>query len=84
MIPPHRPARVLLDCGLAETENGIRVEYDTMATKWDNVYAIGDCSDMPASKAGMVAHQQADVVTHNLEVEITRRGEPVTLRLHTL
>jgi sulfide:quinone oxidoreductase len=84
MIPPHRPARVLLDCGLAETENGIRVEYDTMATKWDNVYAIGDCSDMPASKAGMVAHQQADVVTHNLEVEITRRGEPITLRLHTL
>ena len=56
MIPPHRPAQVLLDSCLADTENGIRVDYDTLATKWDNVYAIGDCADMPASKAGVVAH----------------------------
>ena len=26
MIPPHRPAQVLFDCGLAETESGIRVD----------------------------------------------------------
>ena len=41
MIPPHRPAQVLLDSRLADTENGIRVDYETLATKWDNVYAIG-------------------------------------------
>lgn len=84
MIPPHRPARVLIDSGLADTEAGIRVDYDTLATKWDNVYAIGDCADMPASKAGVVAHQEADVVAHNLAVEIRGRGEPVPLRLHTI
>lgn len=84
MIPPHRPAQVLYDCGLAETENGVRVDYDTLATKWDNVYAIGDCADMPASKAGGVAHQEADVLAHNLKVEITRDGEPMQLRLHTI
>lgn len=84
MIPPHRPAQVLLDCGLADTENGIRVDYDSMATKWENVYAIGDCADMPASKAGGVAHQQADVLAHNLAVELTGRGEPMDLRLHTI
>jgi sulfide:quinone oxidoreductase len=84
MIPPHRPARALIDCGLADTENGIRVDYDTLATKWDNVYAIGDCADMPASKAGGVAHQEADVVAHNIAVEITGRGEPMPLRLHTI
>lgn len=84
MVPPHRPAQALFDCGLAETENGIRVDYETMRTKWDNVYAIGDCADMPASKAGGVAHQEADVLAHNLAVEITGKGRPVDLWLHTI
>jgi sulfide:quinone oxidoreductase len=84
MIPPHRPARALIDSGLADTEAGVRVDYDTLATKWDNVYAIGDCADMPVSKAGVVAHQEADVVAHNLKVLLTGRGEPVPLKLHTI
>lgn len=84
MIPPHRPAQVLLDSGLAETETGIRVDYDTLQTKWDNVYALGDCADMPASKAGGVAHQEADVLAHNLAVEITGKGRAVDLWLHTI
>jgi sulfide:quinone oxidoreductase len=84
MVPPHRPAQALFDCGLAETENGVRVDYETMRTKWDNVYAIGDCADMPASKSGGVAHQEADVVAHNLTAEITGKGQPVDLWLHTI
>jgi sulfide:quinone oxidoreductase len=84
MVPPHRPAQILLDCGLAETENGIRVDYETLKTKWNNVYAIGDCADIPASKSGGVAHQEADVVAHNIAAEITGRGRPVDLWLHTI
>ncbi len=84
MIPPHRPAQALFDCGLAETENGVRVDYETMRTKWDNVYAIGDCADMPASKSGGVAHQEADIVAHNIAVEITGKGKPLDLWLHTI
>jgi sulfide:quinone oxidoreductase len=84
MVPPHRPAQVLLDSGLADTETGIRVDYNTLQTKWDKVYAIGDCADMPASKAGGVAHQEADVLAHNLAAEITGKGRPVDLWLHTI
>jgi len=84
MVPPHRPAQVLLDSGLADAETGIRVDYDTLRTKWDNVYAIGDCADMPASKAGGVAHQEADVLAYNLAVEISGKGRPVDLWLHTI
>jgi sulfide:quinone oxidoreductase len=84
MVPPHRPAQVLLDSGLAECETGIRVDYDTLQTKWDNVFALGDCADMPASKAGGVAHQEADFLAHNLAVEITGKGRPVDLFLHTI
>ena len=84
MIPPHRPAQALFDCGLADTENGIRVDYETLRTKWDNVFAIGDCADMPASKSGGVAHQEADILAHNLTVRITGKGSPVDVWLHTL
>jgi len=84
MVPPHRPPQALLDSGIADTENGIRVDYETLKTKWDNVYAIGDCADLPASKAGGVAHQEADVIAHNLAVEITGKGRPVDLWLHTI
>jgi sulfide:quinone oxidoreductase len=84
MVPPHRPAQALLDSGLADTETGIRVDYNTLRTKWDNIYAIGDCADMPASKAGGVAHQEADVLAHNLTVDITAKGRPIDLWLHTI
>jgi sulfide:quinone oxidoreductase len=84
MIPPHQPSKVLIDSRMADSISGVRVDYDTLQTRWDHVYAIGDCADMPASKAGVVAHQEADLVAHNLEVRITGRGDPATLRLHTL
>jgi sulfide:quinone oxidoreductase len=84
LIPPHEPAQVLKDSGLVETQAGIKVDYDTLVTRWENVYAIGDCADMPASKAGVVAHQEAEVVANNLAVKVRGYGEPATLHLHTL
>jgi len=84
VIPPHQPAQALIDSRIADSLMGVRVDYDTLATRWDNVYAIGDCADMPASKAGVVAHQEAEVVAHNIEVQVTGRGDPATLRLHTM
>jgi len=84
MVPPHEPARALVDSGMAETRNGVRVDYDTLTTRWSNVHAIGDCADMPVSKSGGVAHQQAEVVAHNLAVELTGEGEPRTLQLHVI
>ena len=32
---------------------GIHVDYDTLQTRWDGVFAIGDNANMPASKAGV-------------------------------
>jgi len=84
LIPPHQPAQALIASRIADSVMGVRVDYDTLATRWDNVYAIGDCADMPASKAGVVAHQEAEVVAHNIAVKVTGRGDPATLRLHTM
>lgn len=82
MIPPHRPAQVLLDSGLAEPA-GVHVDYDTLVTRYPNIYALGDCVNFPASKAGVVAHQQADLIAHNLAVELTGHGTKERFRLHT-
>lgn len=84
VVPPHRPSQVLIDSNLAQSPAGVKVDFDTLRTRWDNVHAIGDCADLPASKAGGVAHQAAETVAHNLIVEATGRGVPGTLRLHTL
>jgi sulfide:quinone oxidoreductase len=83
IVPPHQPSQVLMDSGLCDM-SGIEVDVDTLATKWENVYAIGDAANMPASKAGVVAHQEADVVAHNITHELTGHGKPTRLRLHTL
>jgi sulfide:quinone oxidoreductase len=32
----------------------------------ENIFAIGDCTNVPASKAGSVAHFQAEILTENI------------------
>ncbi len=82
VVPPHKPAQVLLDSGLAEP-SGVKVDYDTLTTEWEDVWAIGDAADFPASKAGVVAHQQADLVAHNIAARLTGKGREERFKLHT-
>jgi sulfide:quinone oxidoreductase len=55
-----------------------------LSTGWENVFAVGDCADMPVAKAGVVAHQQAEVVAHNIAVKVRGAGEPTRLHLQTI
>jgi sulfide:quinone oxidoreductase len=85
VVPPHRPSRVLYESGMVESPAGIRItDFDRLETAWDGVYAIGDNADMPASKAGVVAHEEADVVAHNIAVDVTGGGTPTRLKLQTI
>lgn len=72
MVPVHRPAPVLVDSGLADAA-GVAVDAATLRTRWNNVYAGGDCVALPVSKSGGQAHLQAEVIAHNLIGEL--RGE---------
>jgi hypothetical protein len=40
----------------------------------DNIYVIGDATNVPTSKAGAVAHYEADSIVENLQREID--GQP--------
>src|SRR5690606_838173 len=51
----------------------------TLAVKGhDNVYALGDVTDLPVSKAGSVAHYQASTVAANIAAHV--RGLPAAAR----
>ena len=81
-VPPHRAPQVVRDTGLVGESGWIAVDKHTMATKFSNVYAIGDVTGIklsvgkPLPKAGVIAHGQAEVVVNNLVYEITGKGAP--------
>lgn len=76
-IPPHSGAEVIRRSGLGGESAWIPTDKATLAVPGQpRTFAIGDCTDVPASKAGAVAHFQADVLAENLLDEIG--GRPAT------
>lgn len=81
LVPPHISPTVIRESGLAGETGWIPVDSKTMKTKFEGVYAIGDVtanklpSGMMLPKAGVFAHGQAEVVAHNIAVEINKSGE---------
>lgn len=71
-VPPHRAPAVVTTSGLVADSGWIAVDRGTFTTAWPMVFAIGDVTSVPLSigkplpKAGVFAHEQAEVVAHNL------------------
>ncbi|MDW8074083.1 MAG: FAD/NAD(P)-binding oxidoreductase, partial [Nitrososphaerota archaeon] len=59
-IPPHRGADVVINSGIGGEEGWIPTDRHTLNIKgYDDAYAIGDATDIPISKSGVVAHLEA-------------------------
>ena len=75
-VPPHQGPEVIKDSKLGNESGWIPVDKNTLKTKYDNVFAIGDVASItldsgkPLSKAGVFAHLEAEVVAENIFVEI--------------
>ncbi len=64
-VPKNRAPDVVVAAGL--TENGwVTIDNRTMATKFPNVYALGDLANTGAPKAGVFAEGAAKAVAANL------------------
>jgi len=86
-VPPHRSPQVVRDTNLVNQGGWVPVDDKTLATSFEGVYAIGDVTtislpgrfnpDKPLvlPKAGVFAHKQAEVLAHNIAVEITGKGK---------
>jgi sulfide:quinone oxidoreductase len=80
LVPPHHGAQVLIDSGLAPAPGGwLPTEPDTLLVKGrSNIYAIGDATDLPLSKAGSTAHFEAPVVAERVAAAVLGRApDPV-------
>ena len=78
-IPPHRGAKVIEDSNLGDRSGWVPTDrYTLKAEGLDNVYVVGDATNLPVSKAGSVAHFEAEVVAENIAAEI--KGLPPTAR----
>lgn len=70
-IPPNQGAEVVDESGLGTGAGFVIVDQETLRSKKaDGIYALGDVTNVPTSKAGSVAHFMSDVVVENLLHEI--------------
>jgi sulfide:quinone oxidoreductase len=78
VIPPHEGSDLVEDAGLGSGMGFGRTDKQTLKSSVaERVFLVGDIAGIPGSKAGSVAHFQADVVVHNLLREIAgKEAEP--------
>ena len=75
-VPKHRAPDVVLESGLAE-DGFIPVDSADLKTKFDGVYAVGDCATAGVPKAGVFAEGAAKVVAAALIAEVQADKEPI-------
>ncbi|MGC2434442.1 MAG: hypothetical protein WA433_11735, partial [Desulfobaccales bacterium] len=73
-IPPNFGAQCIIDSDMGDPMGYVETDNNTLKAKnYENVFVIGDAANVPTSKAGAVAHYQADTVADNLVREIDGR-----------
>ncbi len=66
-VPPHRGAEVVRASGIGDREGWINTDRCEMnIVGYDDAYALGDATNIPVSKTGVVAHLQANIVVENI------------------
>jgi sulfide:quinone oxidoreductase len=88
-VPPHKGAQVVVDSGLAPKSGWLPTDRHTLQVKtvakpapgqadedvprYPNVYALGDATDLPLSKAGSTAHFEAPIVAERVAAAVQGR-----------
>ena len=76
-VPLNMGAAFVERSGLGDELNYVPVDKGTLrSTTYDNIFAVGDASDIPASKAGSVAHFSVEIFVENFLDHIA--GRPMT------
>jgi sulfide:quinone oxidoreductase len=78
-VPLNMGADFLAESGLGDDLNYVPVDKETFLSKsYENIFALGDASDIPASKAGSVAHFAVEMFAKNFVNYVA--GKPMTHR----
>jgi sulfide:quinone oxidoreductase len=74
LVPPHRGAQLVIDSGLAPPAGWLPTDHHTLeVTGQERMFAIGDATDLPLSKAGSTAHFEAPIVVERIVAAIQGR-----------
>ena len=66
-VPTNMGDEVIEKSGLGDDLNFIPTDHNTLQSlAHENIFVIGDATNVPASKAGSVAHFQAETLTDNI------------------
>lgn len=72
LVPPHKGQRVITESGLAGEQGYIEVDRHKLNYgNYDNVFVIGDATDLPISKAGATAHFQSEYLAGKIASDIS-------------
>jgi len=78
-VPVNMGQDFLAASGLGNELNLVPVDkFTQLSNKYDNVFALGDANNIPASKAGSVAHFEVDIFIENFLEHI--QGKEMTHR----
>jgi sulfide:quinone oxidoreductase len=85
-VPAAAVPEVVADSGLTGASGWIESDRHTLATGFDRVYAVGDCTSVPTAtaalpKAGVFAAGEALVAARNIAADLTG-AEPATYDGH--
>ena len=66
-VPLNKGAEFIARSGMGDELNYVSTNKFTLqSTIKDNIFAIGDATSLPASKAGSVAHFESEILTENI------------------
>ncbi len=75
-VPTNMGDALIERSGMGDDLNFVPTNKNTLQTKhYENIFAIGDATDIPASKAGSVAHFEAEILEENILSYI--KGQPL-------
>jgi sulfide:quinone oxidoreductase len=76
LVPPHKGQQFLIDSGLAPAPGGwLPTDRFTLRVGGRaNVFALGDATDLPLSKAGSTAHFEAPVIVEAVVAAVEGRA----------
>lgn len=74
-IPTNMGDEAIMRSGMGDELNFIPTDKATLRSKeYENIFVIGDATDLPSSKAGSVAHFQSDILLENILSAIEGRN----------
>lgn len=75
-VPTNKGDALIERSGMGDDLNYIPTHKATLQSKvYPNIFVLGDASDIPTSKAGSVAHFEAEILTDNIMLFV--KGEPL-------